>query len=178
MLAAISQARDFAGLATRRATAIVLTEEPRAAFREKLQRFGLGNDAGAAVFWAEHYATPWPELLAEAADAASAQAAEVLVVDTSARFAGLTGDQENHAGAVLEALAPANIAAQDKGLAVVLLAHRRKSPGEYGTGVRGSSAIIGSVDIVAEYEPPSQGMRAGPSTRIIRTHSRYATTPD
>jgi hypothetical protein len=70
------------------------------------------------------------------------------------------------------------IRAAGTGLSVLVVAHQRKSLGEFGEAVRGSNALIGGVDIVAELERPRADALAGDGVRILRAVSRYATTPE
>src|SRR3954452_7427000 len=63
--------------------------------------------------------------------------------------------------------------AASQGLAVVVLAHQRKTGGEYGSGVRGSNAITGSVDIVVELER----VRADDDARVLKAIGRSRSTP-
>jgi predicted ATP-dependent serine protease len=176
MVAKIAHGEDFIGLPTSKARTLILSEESALAFREKAIRFGLDDDGAAVVFWSDVHAEPWGDILQQAAEYAQAHDFDLLVIDTWNRWSGLSGDSENHAGAVLTSLAPVNIAAAE-GLAVVLVTHARKTPGEFGADVRGSNALVGSVDIAIKYEPPSIGMRAGPTTRLLRAWSRFAATP-
>jgi|1186.fasta_scaffold21173_2 DNA-binding transcriptional ArsR family regulator len=64
--------------------------------------------------------------------------------------------------------------AASQGLAVVVLAHQRKSGGKYGEGVRGSNAITGSVDIVVELER----VQADEQARVLRAIGRSRSTPE
>jgi hypothetical protein len=77
-------------------------------------------------------------------------------------------------GSVLEVLAPLAYVAGE-GLAVVVVAHQRKSPGAYGAAVRGSNALTGSVDVVIELERFGD---VSEDSRVLRTVSRYASTPE
>jgi hypothetical protein len=95
------------------------------------------------------------------------------VVDTWNQFSGLQGDEENEAGAVLQALAPLR-AATTRGLAILIIAHERKSGGAHGDAVRGSGALVGAVDIAASL---SRRPRLGDNVRSIETVSRFVGTP-
>ena len=102
---------------------------------------------------------------------------EVLVVDTFDRWSGLRGDAENAAGSVNEALEPLQYAAA-AGLVVLLISHQRKSSGEFGEAVRGSSALTGGVDIVVELERPSRALQLSSHARVLRAVSRFSSTPE
>jgi hypothetical protein len=73
-----------------------------------------------------------------------------LVVDTFYAIAGLTGDDENKAGAASQALAPLRRIAGVLDCAVSLGRHTRKMGGNIGESGRGSSALTGDADIICE----------------------------
>jgi hypothetical protein len=102
----------------------------------------------------------WPELVRQAMAYCHQHQLGVLFVHTWDRWTGLRGDLENAAGAVNEALEPLQYAAAG-GLAVVLVTHQRKSLGEFGEAVRGSTALTGGVDIVVELERPPASLALG-----------------
>jgi hypothetical protein len=119
----------------------------------------------------------WPELVRQAMAYCHQHQLGVLVVHTWDRWTGLRGDLENAAGAVNEALEPLQYAAAG-GLAVVLVTHQRKSLGEFGEAVRGSTALTGGVDIVVELERPPASLALGKHARALRAVSRFTSTPD
>jgi DNA-binding transcriptional ArsR family regulator len=121
--------------------------------------------------------TDWPEIVRQAMSHCAQHKLFVLVVDTFDRWAGLRGDAENAAGAVNEALEPLQYAAA-AGLAVLLISHQRKSSGEYGEAVRGSSALTGGVDVVAELERPSRTLQLSGQARVLKAVSRFSSTPE
>jgi hypothetical protein len=116
----------------------------------------------------------WPDVVTQAVAFASANDCQLLVVDTFGAWSGLKGDQENAAGSVQEALAPLMDAAA-QGLALLIIAHHRKGAGANGEGVRGSSALTGSVDIVLELTRPA--VNYGPNVRLLTSASRFDGTP-
>lgn len=168
LLAQLVAGEPFAGRPTRRSRAVLLSEEPRAAVCEKARRFGCVHDV--AVLLRQENPAPLAaavdHVLAEARDAA------LLVVDTFAAWAGLAGDAENDAGAVLTALEPLQRAA-GAGLAVLVVHHTRKARGEGGLAVRGSSALVGAMDILLALEAPADDAPA----RVLRAQSRFSATP-
>jgi hypothetical protein len=72
----------------------------------------------------------------------------VVIIDTLAVWAGLA--DENDAGAVTQAVAAVTALAAKTGIAIVLLHHTRKGGGQAGEAIRGSSAILATVDVSAE----------------------------
>jgi hypothetical protein len=146
LLGAMSDGAPFLDRPTRQASALILSEEPREAIHAKVARFG-GQHHGVAR--ADLRAFTWPEQIAQATEYALAHGAALVVVDTLAELAGLRGEDENDAGAILGALDPLKAAAE-QGLAVLIVHHQRKSGGRYGAGVRGSGALVAAVDVSAE----------------------------
>lgn len=170
LLAALEQGWRFLGQPTRKSGALVLTEERLDGLVEKARRFRLGP--GIHRLRRDQIGgTPWPDLVAQAIEHAEREALELLVVDTFAALAGLQGDEENDAGAVLHALEPLQAAA-DRGLAVLIVAHQRKAGGRHGSAVRGSNALIGAVDVVTEL-----GRSGGQNARLLTAVSRFGATP-
>ena len=116
----------------------------------------------------------WAQIITEAVRYAKAKGATVLVVDTFAQFAKLTGDKENSAGASLEAMRPLQNA-RDEELAVLIIRHERKGGGAVTESGRGSNAISGAVEIVLQLKRPEG---SHPSThRKIEALSRFEETP-
>jgi hypothetical protein len=161
----------FLGLPTRKTRALLLTEESELTIREKAERFGLppflevlclGQVAGR----------PWAEVARLAASHAHACGAELVVIDTFTAFSGFREDQENQAGAVLQAIEPLRVAASN-GLAVLVVVHERKSGGSHGEAIRGSGAMLGEVDIAISVDRSD----LGPNVRSLDTISRFFATP-
>ena len=69
-------------------------------------------------------------------------------IDTLAVWAGI--ENENDASETTRALDAINAVAQSTGLGIALVHHARKSGGESGEAIRGSGAILATVDIGAE----------------------------
>jgi hypothetical protein len=164
LLGAMSNGVEFLDRPTRASTALILSEEPREAIQAKIVRFG-----------GEHHGVPrtdlraftWPEQIEQATQYALDRKVALIVVDTFAELAGLRGEDENDAGAVLGALDPLKAAAE-QGLAVLIVHHQRKSGGRYGSAVRGSGALVAAVDISAEL---NRGKKA--TSRTLTYLSRF-----
>jgi KaiC/GvpD/RAD55 family RecA-like ATPase len=170
LLGSIERAESFLGKATRRTGSIVITEERQDGLAEKARRFRLG-DGVHRLRRDQRQGASWSQLVAEAVRYAHSNQLDILVIDTFAELAGLEGDEENDAGAVLKALRPLQEAA-DAGLAVLIVTHQRKSGGSFGRGVRGSSALVGAADVVISLD------RSGSDGRVLKSISRFAATPD
>jgi RecA-family ATPase len=76
-------------------------------------------------------------------------------IDTLAIWAGI--EDENAAGQATRAVAAVTAVAQAANLAIVLVHHARKGGGEDGEGIRGSGAILATVDIGIELSRVSAG---------------------
>lgn len=61
---------------------------------------------------------------------------------------------------------------------MLLVAHQRKSQGEFGEAVRGNSALTGGVDIVVELERAPRTLQLGSHVRVLRSVSRFSSTPE
>ncbi len=191
LLADVARGDPFLGLQTSRAGVLLLTEERRDTLAEKARVLGLirfrhgaspiggGNELPPVHALMRHDAgaTPWPEVVRQAMAYCARHELGLLCVDTFDRWVGLRGDAENAAGAVNEALEPLQYAAA-AGLAVLLVSHQRKSSGEFGEAVRGSSALTGGVDVVVELERPSRALELGSHARVLRAVSRFSSTPE
>ena len=92
-------------------------------------------------------AAEWPDLIAAAVAYCLANGLGVLVIDTWDKWAPIS--DENNAADVNMALQPLYEAA-GQGLAVVIVHHNRKTGGSHGSGLRGSNALAGGVDVIVE----------------------------
>jgi AAA domain len=100
--------------------------------------------------------TAWPKptwryLIADAAEAVRQASAAVAVIDTFSFWNGLGPDAEKDAGSV-QPLIDALVEITRTGCAIWLPAHHRKSGGEDGDAIRGTTAIAGGVDCFCELE--------------------------
>jgi hypothetical protein len=118
---------------------------------------------------------PWVDMIGDAVREAKTIGAILLVIDSMAFWAALEPEREKDSGAA-QAIMDALDEATRAGLAVLLVHHQRKAPGEYGTGVRGSTALAGAVDVVIEYERLGEGVPR--SQRRLVVLSRWPATPD
>jgi DNA-binding transcriptional ArsR family regulator len=190
LLARVTVGEPFIDLETLSAGALLLSEERRDTLAEKARITGLnsfpqpspsigGNERKPVHVLMRHDAgsAPWPEVVRQAIAYAHTHSLGVLVVDTWDRWTNLRGDSENAAGSVNSALEPLQFAAAS-GLAVLIVTHQRKGFGEYGEAVRGSNALTGGVDVVAELERPAASLALGKQARVLRAVSRFSSTPD
>jgi hypothetical protein len=189
LVARLVAGQAFAGVDTAQAGVLVLTEERRDTLAEKARILGLisfpprtspiaaETKKPVHVLMRQDTRAAWPELVRQAMTYCHQHELEMLVVDTWDRRTNLRGDSENAAGAVNEALEPLQYAAAS-GLAVLIVTHQRKSLGEFGEAVRGSNALTGGVDVVAELERPAPSLSLSKHARVLRAVSRFSSTPD
>jgi hypothetical protein len=175
LIAAVSQGREFLGAPTRQTGVLLLTEEREPTLKEKVDGFRLDERVYVLMRYEEHL--PWRERVAESVAFCKQHGIGLIVVDVLDKWVALAGDAENSAGAVLEAVAPL-LEAAGTGLAVLIVVHQRKSGGEHGDAIRGSTVFVGSADIVVELERPAAHALATDGARVLRAVSRFASTPE
>jgi Bifunctional DNA primase/polymerase, N-terminal/AAA domain/Primase C terminal 1 (PriCT-1) len=171
---AVTEGEPFLERSTAKTGVVLLTEERLPTLREKLERFGLGETVTLLLRSRLPPDYDWPQVVQAAVAVAKKRGAGVLVVDVLDKWAKVRGEQENAAGAMLEALAPLDRAAAS-GLAVVIVTHQRKAGGSHGEAVRGTNALIGGVDVVLELERARGNV--DPAVRILRAESRFDSAP-
>ncbi len=143
LLKALEKGSPFLGRPTSPASALLVSEEDEGVMRGRAEKFGLldlrcefaSRNSGSLRL-------PWQELLRVATERSLEKGHQLLVIDTFAGLAGLSGEDENHAGAVMERLSPL-VAAAGEGLSVLFL-HHMNDRGES----RGSKAFRSAVDIM------------------------------
>ncbi len=161
--------QDFLGRSTELASKILLlTEEGNFLLKRRLERFEI---SGENFLLGPRFAIKnWFDTL-EQIRLAITQGVTMVVIDTLASFWGI-GD-ENDAPSVVEALLPLQTIVQQHEVAVVIIHHLRKTSGDEGTAHRGSSALLGAVDIAIEMNrDPNKTTR-----RVLTALSRFEETP-
>lgn len=171
LLAAVERALEFAGFATTKATAVVLSEEPAKLLADRCDRFGVER----AVFLCREDFDPrlsFGDFVRAGVEECQQRGATILLIDTYARFARLGADGEKDAGRTQEVL-EAVLEATAKGIAVILVTHIKKGDGDEGEAIRGSTALTGVADIVIELR------RGGgdDACRELTFYSRFQETP-
>jgi hypothetical protein len=146
LLKAMEEGRAFLGRETRRATALLVSEEDETALRARADVLGLLQlkseyvSRGSGVL-----GLTWPELVEDASERAIRHDHSLLVIDTFPGLAELEDEQENDAGAIAKRLRPLQEAAGE-GLAVLFL-HHMNGQGQ----PRGSKAFRGIVDTLIRF---------------------------
>jgi DNA-binding transcriptional ArsR family regulator len=172
-LAAAESGGVVFGLRVRRVSYVLLSEENAWTLQEKIFAFGLRGHGGEALLHARCNRATWLEVVGETVERCKEKGHELLVVDTFSRWAGLSGENENHAGAVQAAWSPL-AAAKEAGIATVVLHHARKSGGSHGAGIRGSSAFGALPDVLLEL---SRTGGEDEAARVLNANSRFRDTP-
>lgn len=166
---------EFMGQPTTQTSVVYLTEQPRASFREALARADLLDSQDMRVlFWSDTLGFSWPVVVEAAVQECKKQGAKILIIDTVAQFARLTGENENSSGDALAVMQPLQMAAAE-GLGVLMARHERKAGGDVGDSGRGSSAFAGAVDIVLSLRRPPGKVRS--TVRQLQALSRFGETP-
>ena len=147
MASSVIVGEPFLEKTTTRSPVIYLTEQNRPSFRAGLERAQLLGCPDLHLLFRHEYRAPWPAIAAGVGRHALQVGAGLVIVDTLHEWANLGREDENDAGAALEAMRPVHeIAAA--GPAVCVLRHERKGGGEIGENARGSSAFGGSADVL------------------------------
>jgi hypothetical protein len=173
MLRAIFAGEPIIGLRTQRAPILYLTEEGPNTFRSMLWRAGLLDECDLHVLMrGSAPKMPWPQLVK---DVVLPRAVEIgamgIIVDTLSRWAGVKGDQENHAGAAAEAMEPLEDL-RHEGMAVLTIHHDKKGDaGQMADASRGSSAWGGAGDVLAWFQNPN--VNGHPNRRHMETLGRF-----
>src|SRR5215218_6119570 len=173
-IAASSRALPHAGLATRPARFLYLSEQGNNLTQALKDSGFIDPDTGAIahgdsiemVQFKDVSSVPWKKLVRESAAYAGREGFDALIVDTSATFTRLKGEQENQAPEVGERVRVMRVACQQEGIAGVLLRHSGKD----GHG-RGSSAYEDEADICVELTRPDGNH--GPTVRKLDVFGRH-----
>lgn len=169
-LSAHEQGIDFLGEATTTGKALLMTEEYPGTLLEKFERFNVEKVAVMLQGDAARRGWEFPDALTRAVMQCKAEGRDTLVIDTLSAWAQFK--DENDASEITRVMALLRNTAAGSGLAIVLIHHLRKGGGEYGEGVRGSSALFAQADILLEY------IYKDTTTREVKVLSRYMDPPE
>lgn len=178
LAAALLEGVSFIGKTAQKTPVVYLSEQtPAGLHAEYLRPAGIAkSDDLHLLFRHNAAAARWPEVVRAAVARCLDVEARLMVVDTFAAFAGLRGDAENSAGDVMEKLEPLANAAAAHDLTIILVHHERKSGGSVVESARGSSALLGGVDLILNLARP-QGNHPK-NVRKLTTAGRFADVPD
>lgn len=173
MLRALRHGETFCGRALTPGPVIVVSEETPDAWIDRRDRYHL--DGGflrvqCKPFVAKPSPPDWHAFVLALARQTEATGTALVVLDALPNL--WSCDDENDAAVVLEALRPLD-AVTDAGAALLLVMHPTKSDQTEGRAIRGSGAIGGFVDILAElrrYRPDDPKDRR----RVLTWYSRLS----
>jgi AAA domain-containing protein len=175
LLGCLGRGGELAGLPVRPGKAVVVSEESPSHWSLRSQRFGLADQVCFVCrpFRGKPTLEEWLGLLDRLVELHGQFGLDLVVFDPLASF--LPSGCENQADAMLEALLPLQRLTR-RGLAILLLHHPRKERSAGGMAARGSGALTGFADVVAEMH--WQGDPAGPDRRrLLLAWSRHDETP-
>lgn len=166
---------EFLGQACVPARALVVSEEPRELWAERLRTMPIGPHARLLPrpFLTRPTSEEWCDLIEYSLEQRAVGELDLFVVDTLASF--LPGRSESDAGTLLEMLQPLQRLAA-AGVAVLVLHHPRKKASDEGSSARGSGALLGFVDIILELHRVGQ-LHSDERRRRLFGASRHTATP-
>lgn len=175
LLARLKTGGEFAGRPLAAGNAVIVSEESPQQWEQRSRKLDFGTHTRwlCRPFRGKPRLPQWLALLERLVALHKRYGLALVVFDPLAFF--LPGRDENHAGTMLEALAPLH-QLTSLGLSVLLLHHPAKKGNPAGIAARGSGALSGFVDILIEMDWD----RRGPDEdrrRRLRAYSRYEETP-
>ena len=166
---AVAEGRNFLGREAQKGSVLILAvEEHQRDVKLRLQ--DLGCDSSTNFFIHCQQTNPTAEFLHQLKSFVTENQIALIVIDTLANFWKLK--DENDASAMTQAVAPLLHLARESGACVLMIHHSRKSEGEYGDEIRGSSALFGLVDVAVIMRNT-----AVKTQRKLVGRSRYPETP-
>jgi hypothetical protein len=166
----------FLGRAVAPARTLVVSEEPRSTWADRVRRLPIGDHCRLLPRPFPRRPTPdeWEGLVELAAEMQAAGELDLLVIDPLAKFLpGKTDCDLNTLQLMLDPLQRLT----DGGAGVVLLHHPRKKPAEEGSSARGHGGLLAAVDIIVELRKFGQ-LRTDARRRKLFALSRFPETPE
>ena len=175
MLRACGEGGGFIGRYIHSMRVLVVSEESPSIWKSKTADMGIGDHIGIMPrpFTMKPSMDDFAELVDCLCEEVRSNRYELVVFDTLSHL--LPCRDENDSATMETALAPIR-AISEVGAAVLLIHHTRKSGGEYGDGVRGSTAITAFTDINITLSR-MQGGGGEDTRRVLKADSRYDGTP-
>jgi hypothetical protein len=148
LLARLGQGRDTVFGPSRLTTSLILTEEPEESVREKVERFGMGDET-TIVYGYELSSLPWEEKIARLVREVVERGHGILFIDNISRSAGV----EDEGGVELaRALEHAQDACKRARVSLIVDHHHKKGGDRLENKSRGGTATAGATDINVEFE--------------------------
>jgi hypothetical protein len=148
---------------------LLLTEEHSALLWRRFEGLGLLKSS-ILVILRHKLNDDWKEALGQIVAAIKIEQVDLVIIDTLAEFWDVK--DENDSQSVMRALKPLKKIVHENNIALVVIHHLRKAPGEKGSGHRGSSAITGTADINLELREEQREQ-----FRTLSSRSRFWETP-
>jgi hypothetical protein len=166
---------SFLGRPVMPAKALVVSEEPRGTWRERVRRMPVAGHVKlmSRPFLRRPTPQQWNQLVDYAGERWLAGEMDIFVVDPLARF--LPGSTESDMSALLEFLNPLQQLTA-AGVAVLILHHPRRERSEAGSSARGSGALLAAVDIIVELTQFGR-LKTDERRRKLFALSRFPETP-
>ncbi len=151
---------------------LILTEENEQLYRKRAADAGILTDD--VLVMSRFTVNGWKrdEILDHVEWCIEQENVSLVVIDTLSDFWGVS--EENDAPEVQDAMRSLRAIAYENNVALLLIHHLRKMDGDEGTAIRGSGALLGSVDIGLEFHYANS---KNPRRRKLRSNSRFADTP-
>lgn len=157
-------------------TALVVSEESNRLWAQRTQKLGIGNNVKVVGKNVLHE-WGWSDLCFGIAwHLENVHLYDLVVIDTFPAFARL--EDENSSAECTEAMSNLQ-PIMSQNAAILLIHHCRKSGGRHGLGVRGSTALTGSADILLQMDYPTKADKneeiggCGPRHRKLTMDSRF-----
>ncbi|MEO2092058.1 MAG: AAA family ATPase, partial [Gemmataceae bacterium] len=176
LLKALDAGGTFCGRPLVAGSAVVVTEESPDEWAARRNALGL-TDAVRVLprpFFGKPSYDEWLAFLTHLIAHLDQHPADVVILDTLADL--WPAKDENSAVEVHAALQPLRKLAD--GRAVVCVHHLRKSDGGEGTAARGSGALVGFVDVVAELRRAPKSTDPHGRRRVLKGYGRMTGIPD
>jgi AAA domain len=165
----------FLDLPVEPAKVLVVSEESRRTWAERLRRMPVGPHCRllSRPFRHRPTAEAWNKFVDHAIELHAAGNLDLIVIDPLAKF--LPGSSENDLNSLLAMLDPLQ-PLTEAGAGVLILHHPRKKASEEGNSARGSGGLLASVDIILELSRYGK-LRSDDNRRKLFALSRYPATP-
>ena len=176
LLKQLERGGTFAGRALCPGRAVVVSEEGTEVWVARRDGAGVPFDhvrLACRPFFGKPDAEAWLGFVLKLRDALAVDPADLVVFDTLADLWPVR--DENNATDVQTALQPLRRLAE--GRAVLLVHHLRKSDGDEGTAARGSGALAGFVDVLAELRRAKPAVDPCGRRRVIKAVGRFDGVP-
>ena len=176
LLRALQGGRPFLDRPTKQSNTLLISEESETIWAKRRDVLKLSNHLSVICrpFLAKPNLAAWTEFLIYASSVAVDRKCDLVVLDTFSAF--VPWKNENDAAEVMQAILPLHRLTQT-GKAVLLFHHFGKGDPSEGRAARGSTAMVGAVDIVLElrrFKPDEQSDRR----RVLNGLGRFDEVPD